>query len=310
MCDINLQTGLLLNTKPLINPPQFIMPLINAYAVNHNLHTLNFNVYPEPYYGDFDNCSSVLLTHNPGQAEVNKKGINSTFEAAIDVLPNTRENNYYNMATTNIFPNKGTNNWVNQKNTEINNLLNTIINFKNRLYIRDLVPYHGATFGNLPMHLCASYLYNYFFCQVICSSFNSEFYHYLNRNNPKIKTSILFARGAAWKKPDGLSSIGWDFIGRIYSNCYIFKANMNIISKIKGVNLNEWPCDITSNEIYIVVITPKKGGRVVIYKTIKNKTTDFNLSDIVFNYKNIINPNDDNYINHTIEMDDFIRKLN
>lgn len=311
MCNIDHQTSLLLTMPPIVPlvPPPFIMPLITAYVAAYSVHTLNLNVYPEPYYGDYNDCSAVLLTHNPGQSKIISKGIGSPFETAILRPPHPSEVNYYNLAVGNHFPNIQTVNWVNTKNNELTALLNPITTFRKRLFIRDLVPYHGQAFGALPMGLCADYLYNYFFCQVICSSLNSELYHFLNRKNPTNKTSILFARGSTWKDPQGLVSIGWDFIGRIYSNCYVFKANFNKIEKIRDVNINKWPCEISSHNIYIVVITPKKGGRVIIYKTTNHTTTDFNLAQIVINYDTINDSTNNLYIDHNKDLDEFISKL-
>jgi hypothetical protein len=150
MCNLNNQTFQLLDRPPIV-PPAFIHPLINAYVVSNPIHTLDFGVFAEPYYGDFNNCSAVLLTHNPGQATISKKGPRSQFENAISLAPNPREINYNNLSINNSFPNAGTVRWVNNKNNEVNNLFVGLINFKERLFIRDLIPYHGQVFGSLPM---------------------------------------------------------------------------------------------------------------------------------------------------------------
>jgi hypothetical protein len=307
MCNINNQTAVLLDTPP-IKPPLFIRPLIDAYSVYNPIHTLNLGVYAEPYYGDYNNCSAVLLTHNPGQATVIQKGIGSAFETAILTPPNSVDVNYHNLSVKNIFPNRGTVKWINDRNKEINNLFNSITAFRERLFIRDLVPYHGESFGELRMNDCANYLYKYFFCQVIGTSFISELYKYLNRIESKKKTSILIARGSAWIKPSGLNSIGWDFIGQIYSNCYIYKANFEKIQNIVELNLEDWPHDVLSHDIYIMAITPKQGGRIEIYNAKGGNRINFTLKDIINNYGNINNPlpSDRLYINHSKDMDEFI----
>lgn len=286
MCNLNLQTSLLLGRPP-IAPPAFIQPLINAYLAAHPIHSLNLNVFAEPYYGDYNNCSAVLLTHNPGQATIIQKGRGSNFDNAIYAGPLSNDINYLNMSVGNLFPNRGTVNWVNNKNNEINNLFLGSTVFTQRLFIRDLVPYHGQTFGSLPMLNCVDYLYEHFFCQVINASLNSELYQYINRNGNETRSSIILARGSAWIKPQGLSSIGWNLLGRIYSNCYVYKLDFNAVRKIVNGSLNDWSSDIYAHNIYIMVITPKKGGRVIIYKKSGGGTTDFSVADIVNNYDTI-----------------------
>ncbi len=58
-----------------------------------------------------------------------------------------------------------------------------------------------------------------------------------------------------------------------------------------------------------MVITPKKGGRVIIYKKSGGITTDFSVEDIVNNYDTIDQKTNRLYINHTLEMDEFINTL-
>lgn len=313
MCTLDYQTAQLLTAPPVVPPPvvppTFIIPLINSYVANGPDNLLDYNVYAEPYYGDYNSCSAVLLTHNPGQASINQKGIGSPFEVAITSPPNLVEENYYNISVNNIFSNAGTVRWVNGKNYEIKNLLNGITTFKKRLFIRDLIPYHGKMMGDLSFNICTGYLYNYFFPQVICSSFNSELYHFINRTKISKKGSILFARGSKWIEPKGLGSIGWDFIGRIYSNCYVFKANFDKINNIEDVNIQDWPCEVLSHDIYIVAITPKKGGRVMIYKKTNLETRDFNFSEITQNYDTIGDSRDPFFIEHSVGMDEFINVL-
>ena len=82
MYNLNLQTSQLLGIPPIL-PPTFIQPLINAYLAMHPIHSLNLNVFAEPYYGDFNNCSAVLMTYNPGQATITNKGRGSIFDIAI-----------------------------------------------------------------------------------------------------------------------------------------------------------------------------------------------------------------------------------
>ncbi len=308
MCNLNLQTSQLLGRPPIV-PPAFIQPLINAYLAEHPNHSLDLNVFAEPYYGDYNNCSAVLLTHNPGQATIAQKGLGSNFDNAIFAPPLPNEINYFNMSVGNLFPNRGTVNWVNNKNNEINNLFIGSTVFTQRLFIRDLVPYHGQEFGSLPMLNCVDYLYEHFFCQVINSSFNSELYRYINRNKTQTKSSIILARGSTWKKTQGLSSIGWNLIGQIYSNCYVYKADFNKIKKIANGILDAWPLDIFSHDIYIMVITPKYPGRVKIYKKSGGITNDFTLADIVNNYDTINQNTNRLYINHSIEMNEFINTL-
>jgi hypothetical protein len=308
MCNLNLQASRLLGIPPIL-PPTFIQPLINAYLAEHPIQSLNLNVFAEPYYGDFNNCSAVLMTHNPGQATITHKGQGSNFDNAISAPPLPKEINYFNMSIGNLFPNRGTVQWVNSKNNEINNLFYGSTVFTQRLFIRDLVPYHGQVFGSLPMLNCVDYLYEHFFCQVINASLNTELYRYLNRNKSKTKSSILLARGSAWIKPQGLISVGWILLGRIYSNCYIYKADFNIIKKIVKGSLDDWPLDILSHDIYIMVITPKKGGRVIIYKKLGGITNDFTAADIVNNYDTINQQTNRLYIDHSIEMDEFINTL-
>ncbi len=304
MLSIDDQTSLLMGVPPVT--PAFIMPLINAYSATYPTHPLNFGVYTEPYYGDYNDCGAVLLTHNPGQANALQKGPGSSFDKALRAHRGPVEVNYCNLAKNNLFPNQGTVRWVNNKNQEILNLLNGTVTVTKRLFIRDLVPYHGKAFGELPMASCAAYLYNYFFGQVISSSCNSEIYRYLNRKIPNRKTTLMFARGSAWKNPQGLASVGWDFIGRIYSNCYVFKADFNKIEQLRDVRLSNWDSNILSHDIYIVVITPKKGGRVIIYKKKNERINDFNLSQVVSNYDTIDNSSNAFYISHNSGMDEFI----
>lgn len=302
------QTRMLMGNPPIVFP-NFIMPLINAYNSTQPNTSLNLNVFAEPYYGDFNDLSVVLLTHNPGQASQSQKGLNSAFHSAL-VTPNTLsvEQNYYNMSVNNSFPNSATNRWVNQKNQEVGNFFQPLISFNKRLFIRDLVPYHGVQFGTLDLSMCAPYLYENFFCQIIDASMRSEFYRLLNSGNKESNGNkiVIMARGSVWNGKSGLTSVGWDLVGRIYSNCYVYKANFSKIQAMEGVILDSWPKTAISHDIYIVVITPKRGGRLVVYKTKNKVTTNYNMSNIIRNYNTISNPNSNDYIEQSPEMRDFI----
>jgi hypothetical protein len=43
MCNLNNQTSLLMD-RPTIIPPVFIQPLINAYVISNQIHSLDFGV--------------------------------------------------------------------------------------------------------------------------------------------------------------------------------------------------------------------------------------------------------------------------
>lgn len=100
---MNHQTQLLFNDG-LQAIPAFIQPLIQAYWPNpQNAATnLNFELYPEPYYGEYEECSVVLLTHNPGNSTVEMKGPGSNFENIIYQNDNYAEN-YQNIAVLPVF---------------------------------------------------------------------------------------------------------------------------------------------------------------------------------------------------------------
>lgn len=308
---MNNQTLLLLTSPPIIAPP-FIQPLIHAYVANMPNSALNFNVFAEPYYGDFNQCNVVLLTHNPGGATIKAKGLNGPFHTAISNPQNQSvSQNYFKIAVNNSFPNLATCNWVNAKNREVTNLIPSLVLSKKRMFIRDLVPYHSSNFGTLSMANCAPYLYEYFFNQIIEASLKSDYYQLINQNNRgnDRKKVIILARGSAWKNPTGLSSIGWDLIGKIYSNCYVYKANFGSIKSHEGVSLDKWPHHYLDHDIYIVVITPKRGGRLVIYKRKNNVVKDYTLHDVKLNYNASLNPNHQDFIPTSAEMSEFINSV-
>lgn len=302
---MNTQTNNLFNvTLPTI--PAHIASLLAAYVPTTPDTTLNMNLYPEPYYGDFNNCSLVMLTHNPGGSNNHWKGMLSNFEHNITTHPISPSSAYFAMASLPNFPNPATNNWIIKINTEIQNHFAGIQNFNKALFVRDLIPYHSSRFGIINMSLCSDYLYRYFFNQVIQASFTSEIYHRINSKEIKPST-IIYARGKAWKDNLGLKSIGWDMIGRIYSYCYIFKANFNEIMKIKGFDINNYPTATLDHNIYIVVITQiREGAKYGIYSTYRDLNSLINLNAVVNNYYNVTNRNDFGYIIHNKEMDTFI----
>ena len=304
MCNMNTQTRDLLAGIPPATPP-FVADLLAAYIATYPATTLQLDLYAEPYYGNYNNCSLVLLTHNPGQSTIAAKGIGSPFEVAIDALPLTREDNYFNLATILGFPNPNTNVWVTNRNNDLQNHFNGMITFKQKMFIRDLVPYHGQNFGTINMTLCTTYLYKYFFCQVINASFTSELYRQINSKNSK-PASIIYARGRAWKEKFGLGSIGWDFVGRIYWNCYIYKANFDKIKKNKEFNIENCPKNTFDHDIYIVVITQaRQGAPFGIYINNRAPLIPIPLNGVINNYDNVTLSTDTRYIRHTKMMDDF-----
>jgi hypothetical protein len=308
MCDLNTQTrDLLAGIRPAT--PPFVTDLLAAYVAAFPAATLQLDLYAEPYYGDYNNSSLVLLTHNPGKSTVSKKGIGSPFEAAIYTPHLTREDNYFNIATIGGFPNADTNNWLNNRNNDLQNHFNGLINFKYRLFIRDLVPYHGQNFGELNMTLCTNYLYKYFFCQVINASFSCELYRKINAKIPK-PASIIYARGKAWKERFGLGSIGWDFVGRIYWNCYVYKANFDKIMKIEGFNIDNYPKNTIDHDIYIVVITQsRQGAPFGIYINNRAPLIPIPLKSVIDNYDKVTLTTDPRYILPSKMMNDFFDTL-
>ncbi len=300
---MNTQTRDLFAVTPPATAP-FVAPLLAAYTPTAADTILKTDLYPEPYYGDFNQCSIVLLTHNPGDSDNYSKGIGSPFETQIYSVPVNPETNYFSMASAPNFPNNRTNGWVNRWDTEIQNHFNGIQVFTNRVFIRDLIPFHSNRFGRIDMTLCSAYLYQYFFNQVIAASFNSELYHRINQKG-KTPATIIYARGSAWSNGTGLGSIGWDRIGRIYSYCYVYKANFEKILKEQPINSENYTKSMLDHNVYIVVITPiRTGARYGIYSEFRNQRSLINLSQVIYNYDNI--PlNNSLYISHNPEMDMF-----
>ena len=304
MCKMNTQTqDLLAGIRPAT--PLIVADLLAAYAAPTPAEALDLNLYAEPYYGNYNKCSLVLLTHNPGDSTAAAKGIGSPFDHAINNPPLPREDNYFNIATALGFPNRGTNNWVNKRNIELQNHFNGIIRFNQKLFIRDLIPYHSKKFGIINMTLCTKYFYRYFLSQVIKASFSSELHENLNAKNTKPAT-IIYARGGAWKGILGLVAIGWDFVGRIYRNCYIYKANFATIQKNKEFSINNYPPNLLDHDIYIVVITQVRSGAPFgIYINNRAPLTPIPLSGVLYNYYNVKQSTDPKYISHSEMMNDF-----
>jgi hypothetical protein len=308
---MNFQTRTLLGVT-LPNTPSFIQPLIDAYQPDpKNPKTeLEFNLYPEPYYGDFNQCSVVLLTHNPGNSTQHWKGLNSQFETII-YQGNAPEMEYYKMAMQPAFPNPATNSrFYNPICNQLHQHFQKIQAFENRPFIRDLVPYHSGEFGKLNMPACAAYLYKYFFNQVIAASFKSELYQRINSTKDIKHSAIIYARGKAWKDAIyGLSSVGWQQIGKIYSYCYIFKADFQSIQAIEGFDLNLYPTEILTHNLYIVVITQaRQGANFGVYINNRAPLHPINLETIIGYYDNAV-PKEAEYIAHNEEMDTFINTI-
>jgi len=213
---------------------------------------LNLELLPEPYYGDPGQCSTVLLTHNPGSSDEENKGLTSEFKRLI-YGSTVYSTNYQGIAVTPKFPNKRTNTWYSKINKELNYLLNQT--FKNKLFIRDLIPFHSTTFGAIIFLEILPYLYDNFFNQVIKASLKSEYSTNLNSKDSHKKLAIIFARGAAWNGKDGLMAVGWDKVGELLLNATVYKANLDKIIKIYPGLDRELMKDFMDHKVYIIVLT-------------------------------------------------------
>jgi hypothetical protein len=302
---MNTQTKNLFSSK-LPGTPSFISSLLSAYSPTTPNTVLDLGLYPEPYYGDFTKNSVVLLTHNPGASNNLAKGIGSGFENNLNAAGGSKEGNYFAMASTPNFPNKGTNKWLTKWDLEVQNHFSGIQTFENKVFIRDLVPYHSSRFGNIDMRICESYMYQYFFNQVIEASFKSELHARINSKQYKTST-VIYARGKAWKEKNGLESIGWKRIGKIYNYCYVYKADFSEILNKPGFNVENYPEGILSHNIYIVVITPIRiGAPYGVYSKYQDQKSIINLAGITKNYKTINDKTVPGYIAHNPQMDEFI----
>lgn len=305
---MNIQTSQLFAVRP-PNTAAHAADLLASYTATTPDTVINYDLYAEPYYGDYKKCSVVVLTHNPGGSDVISKGIGSAFEKQIYANPNNPELNYFSMASGPQFPNNNTNNWANKWNTEMHNHFDGIQNFNNKVFIRDLIPYHSSRFGLIDMTKCSDYLYNYFFNQIIEASFNSELYSRINSKNIKLAT-IIYARGTAWKDEQGLGAIGWDRIGSIYKYCYVYKANFDKILREQKFKQENYPESTLAHDVYIVVITAVRiGVRYGIYSKFRDQKSLTDLKTVVINYRNITNQEDALYIKHNTEMDLFIETI-
>lgn len=302
---MNTQIRDLFAVIPPLTAP-FVTSLIASYKSTGANTILKTNLYPEPYYGNFNDCSIVLLTHNPGDSSPLSKGIGSPFESQIYRVPIKPENNYFAMASVPNFPNSGTNSWVTRWDTMLQNHFDGIQLFSKKAFIRDLIPYHSNRFGRINMANCSAYLYQYFFNQVIDASFHSELYQRINKKGI-IPATIIYARGSAWSNGDGLSSIGWDRIGKIYSYCYVYKANFDKILNEQEINKEIYPKSTFEHNVYIVVINPiRTGAKYGIYSEFQNQNSLKDLSSVIDNYFNVA-PNNPLYIQHNSEMDLFFQ---
>lgn len=309
---MNQQTqDLLQSSLPHTITPPHVTDLLAAYSSLNPLTNLDtVNLYAEPYYGDFNKCSLVLLTPNPGEGNIANAGAESPLATALLAEPLTISENYFNIASVPAFPNSRTNNWVNRVNGDLKEHFRGFKTFENKAFIRDLVPYHSNTFGGINMPLCKKYLYQYFFNQVIKASFTSELYQKINAKSKNSKrATIIYARGNAWKDELGLGAVGWDLIGKIYSNYYIYKANFDTIQQYEEFKIENYPESTLDHDIYIVVLTQvMKGGILGVYKK-KVSPDPVSLTDIVNNYKSIYNKKNPYHIEHSEALDHFIGKL-
>lgn len=303
------QTQELLSVTP-PSIPTFIGPLVAAYHPTVNPSTqLDLTLYPEPYYGDFNNCSAVLLTHNPGSSTANWKGVGSVFETQLQASSDYA-GNYHAMATEPSFPNTATNRFAVNISNQLHSQFEGIQVFENKLaFIRDLVPYHSKDFGGtMCMHECIPYLYNYFFNQVIEASLNSELYTRMNSMDSK-PASVIFSRGKAWTDPNnGLASVGWKLIGRLFSYAKVFKLDFDKVLSFEGIENKEYYNSIRNHDIYIVAVTQTMpGAKYGIYSSnpdFPKKRTLINILDVVHQYEKGAAG-----IDHNEEMDIFISRI-
>ncbi len=211
------------------------------------------------------------------------------------------------MANIANFPNSGTNNWINRWDTMIQNHFDGVQLFTKKAFIRDLIPYHSNRFGRIDMTTCSAYLYQYFFDQVIDASFHSELYYRINQKG-NAPATIIYARGSAWSYKNGLGSIGWDRIGKIYSYCHVFKADFSRILKEQKLKTDNYPKSTFEHDVYIVVINPiRTGAKYGIYSEYQNQNSLINLSSAIYNYDRISITSDPLYIDHNSEMDLFFQ---
>ncbi len=127
----------------------------------------------------------------------------------------------------------------------------------------------------------------------------------------KIKPAvIIYARGKAWKEKNGLASIGWDRIGRIYNYCYVYKAKFDKILKVQEFNNGDYSETTIDRDIYIIVTTSVQAGvRYGIYSKYRDTESLIDLSTAIQNYITITDPNDPFYIGHNSDMDIFIDSI-
>jgi len=308
MIQMRNEISRLFSSTPPVTAP-YISGLLGAYQPKAPNTVLCLGLYPEPYYGDYSKCSMVLLTHNPGGSTAKDKGVGSPFEKRL-LLGTDRASNYHQMAVIPDFVNKRTNRWILKLNKELGAHFQGIQQYEEKLFIRDLVPYHSERFGSIDMFSCRSYLYNHFFGQVISASFKSELFNRINskKTNP---ATIVYARGSAWNGKKGLSSIGWKHIGRIFSYCNIYKADFNAIFGMVEFDIESYPPEFRNFNIYVVVLTTIRDGGfpLGIYSRLRDPASLIALTDVYGLYYEATLNGAKSDITHNEEMDLFFQVI-
>jgi|688.fasta_scaffold438426_1 hypothetical protein len=254
--------------------------------LNNNLASscrtpVDFNFFPEPYYGDIDDTvkkSAVVLLYNPGPPDPLQNYHNHLPGSFKDIL--THHKSYYELSKNLHFCINTIIGFIIPKTRQLNNLLSGIgVQLKEdcKPLFMDIVPWHSNIFNGFNHNFNTIDTLNEFRKNVILPAIlnakNTVFNDFLNKkSSDKI---VFFAVGAIYSRGLLLQRIGFNCINVTFPfalapNVSVWKINTNDL-KIDFIEENQDLNEIKDKEVFIINIwTPNIGMNIPVNDNICN----------------------------------------
>jgi hypothetical protein len=247
--------------------------ILNNNLTSCSRSPVDFNFFPEPYYGDIDDSekkSAVVLFYNPGPPDPLQNYTNHLPGSFNDIL--AHHGSYHELSRNFHFCFNTINRFIQPKTFQLNSLLRGIdVPLKEdcKPLFMDIVPWHSTSFSGFNRNFNTITTLNEFRKNVILpatlNAKNTVFNDFVN--NSSDDKIIFFAVGAKYSKGLLLSRIGFRCINDTFPfplapNVYVWKINTNDLIK-DFVEENQDLNKIKDKEVIIINLwTPNIGMNI------------------------------------------------